>query len=184
MAVTFTTALSSVSHAAGVAGVARAGVRAESGLREGIHALAPFAFIRFCVENPEDCRPGQSDVARWDGATKALVSETNAHVNRRIRPVNDRRETWSVDVVRGDCEDFALTKRRELIRAGLPASALRLAVGKTRSGEGHAILLVKTNAGDFVLDNRTSKVLPWHSADLTFEKVSSAENPQLWRRIN
>jgi predicted transglutaminase-like cysteine proteinase len=99
-----------------------------------------------------------------------------------MRPVYDKGDdTGSAGGGAGDCEDFALTKRRKLIQQGIPASALRIAVAMTPSGEGHAVLLVRTRAGDFVLDNRTNRMLKWNQTDLSWVKIASAENPMIWR---
>ena len=79
----------------------------------------------------------------------------------------------------GDCEEFALAKRQRLIRAGLPASSLRLAYVKTRSGEGHAVLVVKTNTGDLVLDVLTNKIKPLSQSGLRLISIAGA-NPTSW----
>ena len=91
---------------------------------------------------------------------------------------------WNVGTTSGDCEDFALTKRRALIRAGIPASSLLMAVARTRYGEGHAVLVARTTAGDFVLDNRGNALREWHRTDLSWLKIASAENPRIWYAMN
>jgi len=70
-------------------------------------------------------------------------------------------EYWAVmqDGGSGDCEDFALTKAKKLLDMGYPASAIHLEVGVTETGVGHAWLVVQTDIGDYVLDNRYSKVI-------------------------
>jgi predicted transglutaminase-like cysteine proteinase len=72
-----------------------------------------------------------------------------------------------------------ITKRSRLIGMGLPAGALRIAYAKTSSGEGHAVLIVKTNKGDYVLDNRTSSIRPKSQSGLRFISISTA-NPKKW----
>lgn len=87
-----------------------------------------------------------------------LIADTDAHVYQ----VNDYWEAPALTRgARGDCEDFALVKRRLLIAAGIPATALSLAIVRTRYGEDHAVLVVATRQGDFVLDNLASRVRPW-----------------------
>ncbi|MNL79260.1 hypothetical protein D3C87_2058250 [compost metagenome] len=83
----------------------------------------------------------------------------------------------------GDCEDFALTKRDKLIALGWPARALRVAVAKTSWGEGHAVLVVKTDRGDLVLDNRTNVIKDWRSAGLHWTMIQSAESPKVWHAL-
>ena len=92
----------------------------------------------------------------------------------------DAGDVWQVGVAAGDCEEFALTKRRNLIALGWPSRALRIAVARTGSGEGHAVLVVKSSRGDLVLDNRTDEIKPWTQTDLRWVKIQSGDNPRLW----
>lgn len=89
---------------------------------------------------------------------RTLIADTDAHVYS----VNDY---WDAPALtpgaRGDCEDFALIKRRLLIAQGIPAAALSLAIVRTRLNEDHAVLVVATKQGDFVLDNLAYRVRPW-----------------------
>lgn len=147
--------------------------------------LAPFAQIRFCLQNPGDCEVGSSAaIVTLTSEKNAELQRVNRAVNGAIIPVNDRSGTmgdvWQADVSAGDCEDFALTKRRKLMSLGWPATALRIAVARTREGEGHAVLVVKTSDGDLVLDNRTSRIRPFRQAGLSWIKIQSGENPRLW----
>ena len=148
--------------------------------------LAPFAFVRFCRDNPADCgRAEGPSVAQLTVSREKELRRVNAEVNRSIRAVSEagRRDRWQADVAAGDCEDFALTKRRRLIALGWPPRTLRLAVTRTAAGEGHAVLVVSTSKGDLVLDNRTAAVKRWQSTDLAWIKIQSAENPRLWHAM-
>lgn len=146
--------------------------------------LAPFALIRFCREQPEDCRPtGGSAATRVPASAWKTVERINRSVNRAIRPRSDKTDRWDADVSAGDCEDYVLTKRRQLIAAGIPSGALRIAVARTGAGEGHAILIARTGEGDLILDNRTDTIRPLERSDLTWIKISSAENPKIWYAI-
>lgn len=150
------------------------------------NTLAPFAFIRFCRKNQDDCQAGEGHaIVQMNAQLNRELFSINAQVNRAIRPVNDgdNDDQWAADVTSGDCEDFALTKRRKLISAGWPSRSLRIAVARTAAGEGHAVLVVKTSQGDLVLDNRTSTIRPWNRTDLTWLKIQSEENPRLWLEI-
>ncbi|MEF2072030.1 transglutaminase-like cysteine peptidase [Consotaella aegiceratis] len=142
--------------------------------------LAPFAYVKLCMTSPRDCRGGGSEIARIDDKTFSRVDGINRSVNRSIRPRNERGDTWQADVKAGDCEDYALTKRRRLIEMGLPASAMRMAVVKTGSGEGHAVLVVRSNRGDLVLDNRTNAIREWYKTGLVWLKVQSGSDPSRW----
>lgn len=152
-------------------------------ISEGSNTLAPFAYIRFCVDNPDDCRPSAPTTVSWDKPTRALIASANRRVNHSIRAVNEAGDRWTAGRKSGDCEDFALTKRRDLLALGIPGSALRMAVALTPSGEGHAVLVVSTNDGDVVLDNRFDRILAWHKTDLSWLKIASADNPKIWRSV-
>lgn len=147
-------------------------------------AIPPLGFQLYCLKNPQQCRAsGRSSVQATDTIMATLV-KVNSSVNVQIKPRNDViGDTWTSDPVSGygDCEDYAMTKRSHLIRMGLPASALRLAYVQTRWGEDHAVLVVRTNAGEFVLDNLTSAVLPIQRTGLHLKSISSA-NPAQWTR--
>lgn len=100
-------------------------------------------------------------------------------MNASIRPVADNGENWSVNVSAGDCEDFALTKRSRLIRAGIPAGALRMADVTTAKGTRHAVLVVKTTSGDYVLDNLRGGIIRREFTGYRFNGIASA-NPMKW----
>lgn len=150
---------------------------------EGGRVMAPFASVVFCVHSSDQCQDtGGSAIVTLDAGRKAQLVGVNASVNRSIRPVNDSAGTdvWSVDVNEGDCEDYALTKRKHLLALGWPSRALRIAVARTSAGEGHAVLVAKTSAGDYVLDNRTSKIKDWRSTDLRWIMIQSQNSPKKW----
>lgn len=121
-----------------------------------------------------------------------LLNKINQQVNRTVKKANDsdlygQEEYWALPrlvdgKLYGDCEDFALEKRRQLIAAGVPESALSLAVAVTARGEGHAVLMVSTKSGDWVLDNLTPWATPW--ADLNYHWVQrQVPGTGLWTSI-
>ena len=108
----------------------------------------------------------------------------NWSVNRAITPVEDGGfDSWDINVTQGDCEDFALQKRKELIALGWPTHALRLAITRTPRGTVHAVLLVNINGSDFVLDNLTSRVLRWHETPYEFLIIQDKHDPKAWHDI-
>lgn len=147
------------------------------------NALAPMAFVEFCSRNGAHCTVSGEKEVKLTSASLATLKRVNRETNRAIRPRHDRRDVWSVNVQSGDCEDYALTKRAKLIKKGFPASALRMAVAKTPYGEGHAVLVVSTNRGDFVLDNRNNAIRPFNRVDLRWVKIQGTQNPLLWHEI-
>ena len=119
--------------------------------------------------------------ARW----RELV-EVNLHFNRSIIAMTDQvqygvMEHWTyAKTGKGDCEDYVLEKRRELVRRGWPASTLLITVVLDKEGNGHAVLTVVTDRGEFVLDNQTDQILPWSKSELTFVKRQSPVDPNTW----
>ncbi len=141
---------------------------------------APLGFQLMCLQNPSECKGGGKSSISGTAAEIALLKRVNTAVNRAIRPRHDGSvDIWTVGASAGDCEDYVLAKRRQLIRAGIPASALRIAFVKTRRGEGHAILMVKTSRGDLVLDNLTAAIRPLSQTGYRLISVSGA-NPERW----
>ena len=105
--------------------------------------------------------------------------KVNAWVNDNIKPITDL-EHWGVverwnypDDGYGDCEDYVLLKRRMLMQAGWPREALLITVVRDKKGDGHAVLTVKTNRGEFILDNQEAEILPWNKTGYRFVKRQS-----------
>ncbi|OGN50702.1 MAG: hypothetical protein A2352_04550 [Caulobacterales bacterium RIFOXYB1_FULL_67_16] len=119
------------------------------------------------------------------------ISDINRTVNRQIRSGSDARvygvsDYWAVpngDRARGDCEDFVLAKRRALMRAGYPVEALSIAVVETRWGEVHAVLLVATDRGDFVLDNLTGRISRWDQVNYRWRERQAPGKTFEWVRM-
>lgn len=172
--------------ATGAAGHAKEAFSGREHIAAGRPALAPFAYVQFCKKNPEQCRaPGGPEAVAATPEALDELARINGAVNRAIRPAGDRREggladRWELDPAEGDCEDYALSKRDRLVKAGWPAAALRLAVVRTSWGEGHAVLVVRTDKGDLVLDNLTDRVKPWRKTGLQFVKIQSGDKPKVW----
>ncbi len=148
--------------------------------------LAPFAFVKYCINNSADCADahGASSISLTSSLMRQL-RQVNAQVNRSIAPQldNDGDDEWQVDVSSGDCEDYALTKRRRLIELGWSPNALRMAIAYTPNNNGHAVLVVSTSKGDLVLDNRTNSVRNWRDTDLRWVMIQSSVNPLFWNNI-
>lgn len=141
---------------------------------------APLGYQLMCLKTPAECRGGGAAVVEKSTRIMALIHKVNASVNRSIAPRSDGAvDRWSVGASSGDCEDYVLTKRRALIKAGVAPSSLRIAYVKTSWGEGHAILVVKTSKGDYVLDNLNGKVRPISQSGYRMVSMSGAD-PRKW----
>jgi len=149
---------------------------------QGNRTVAPFAHVRFCATSPSECSDGAGpSTVELTPSMLALLKRVNSRVNAAIEPyMPDGLETWVVNPDRGNCHDYAVTKRHDLIRAGWPSASLRLAVVYTRAGEGHLVLLVRTTEGDLVLDNLTSSIVPWNKSGLRFVSVEAGDKPRVW----
>ncbi|HTO29657.1 MAG TPA: transglutaminase-like cysteine peptidase [Pararhizobium sp.] len=144
-------------------------------------SVAPIAFSLYCLDHIAECTKSAKSEVAYTSKTRNLLASVNRAVNRSIRPLNERRDVWSLNPAYGDCDDYVMTKRSRLIRAGIPTSALRVAVVRTPRGEGHAILLVKTSAGEFALDNLRKTIVKRNQTGYRFVTVASAD-PSRWSR--
>lgn len=152
-------------------------------ITEGQPTLAPMAHVRFCLSNPDQCTDtGGASSVEFSAQRRNELEKVNRQVNRSIRPVSDRanEDIWTIDTASGDCEDYVLTKRKRLLQLGWSSRSLRIAIAHTRSGEGHAVLVVKTSEGDVVLDNRFDEIKDWRNTDLRWAKIQSGKNPKVW----
>ena len=142
---------------------------------------APLGYQLMCLQTPQECKGGGKARIAVTSDIMATLKRVNSHVNRTIKPRYDAvgADVWTATASYGDCEDYVLAKRRALIKAGIPASSLRIAYVKTRKGEGHAILVVKTNGKDLVLDNLTATIKPLSQSGYRIISISGA-NPRSW----
>lgn len=147
----------------------------------------PSAPVNPAAAPPVIARPALTP-ALW-----SLISRVNDKVNRDITRRSDIEiygvlDRWATPLTAGDrfgdCEDYVLEKRRALIAAGLPASALAIAVATTSWGETHAVLLVATDKGDYVLDSLTPWILPWRKANLTWRERQVGDSPFRWALVD
>lgn len=154
----------------------------------GDTARAPIGWIEFCAENPGDCagRPSMPrDVVLSTPAWKDLT-RVNLWVNSHVKPMTDLEhygvvEKWAYpEDGYGDCEDYVLLKRRMLMQSGWPRSALLITVVRDRHGDGHAVLTVKTDKGELVLDNQNDEIKLWADTGYRFVKRQSQADPNVW----
>lgn len=147
----------------------------------------PVGAAEFCRVNSDECRPNSAviDAVELTEALWTQLLTVNAHVNSSVVPVTDEQlyrvaEYWTYPEGYGDCEDIALEKRRVLIDAGWHPSALLIAVVREANGNGHAVLMVRTDRGDLVLDNQDGLVSLWTDTPYQFIKRQSQAHPGQW----
>jgi predicted transglutaminase-like cysteine proteinase len=150
--------------------------------------LPPIGYVTFCREHQAECRPGRrfADQIQLTGAKFREIEAVNTAVNTTVAPVTDLElygnpEVWTYPTAnKGDCEDYVLLKRRALIEHGYPASTLLITVVRDENNEGHAVLTVRTDQGDFILDNKRREILRWADTPYTYVKQQSEKNPLVW----
>ncbi|AZO46865.1 MAG: transglutaminase [Mesorhizobium sp.] len=161
-------------------------------MHTGGRTTQPVGHYEFCQKLPQECKertPKQAPIELTRKLWAAIVNINNS-VNTRITPRTDmemwgKEEVWSYpDNGFGDCEDYALEKRRALMNIGVPAGDLLMTVARQPNGDGHAVLTVRTSLGEFILDNLQPKVLAWTDTDYTYLKRQSTENSGVWVTIN
>jgi predicted transglutaminase-like cysteine proteinase len=152
--------------------------------------LPPIGYVNFCREREIECRPSNrfADRVQLTAAKFNELDEINKGVNTAVAPITDMElygkvEVWTYPVKEGDCEDYVLLKRRILMERGWPESTLLITVVRDENNEGHAVLTVRTDGGDFVLDNKQRDVLAWADTPYTFVKQQSARNPLVWTSL-
>lgn len=150
----------------------------------------PIGHHNYCKQYSSDCKINTLRTnapkltrERW----KDLV-EVNNYSNTTIEPVTDMEgfgveELWSYPTNIGDCEDYVLMKRHMLMQRGWPASALLITVVLQPNGEGHAVLTVRTDRADYILDNLNGKIKQWNETEYTYLKRQSAKYSGHWTKI-
>lgn len=154
----------------------------------GNFTLPPMAYTQFCMRYQDECKeerivfrggPVRLTEQRW-----ADLKEVNNTVNSSISPEPNTEglaaEKWLINPARGDCNDYAVSKRSRLLARGWPARSLLLSEVVTSWGEHHLILVVRTSAGDLMLDNLTSQIRAWTRAPYRWVRMQTPRNPNYW----
>ena len=155
----------------------------------GHSTSVPYGWVDFCGRRPEECTLGKLSPVdiRLTKKTWAALQHVNKRANDAIEPITNL-EHWGTMVDhwdypvdgKGDCKVYALYKRKLLIDRGFPRQALLMTIVRDLDGEGHAILTVKTDRGEFVLDNLSDEVRPWDATGYSYVKRQSQEDPNVW----
>jgi predicted transglutaminase-like cysteine proteinase len=150
-------------------------------------AQPPHGFVRFCEATPQECTSDHRPETRFNASAERLreLDDVNRAVNKAIAPATDLEvygvnEYWTLPRTRGDCEDYALLKRHDLMKKGWPVSALLMTVVRDEKGEGHAVLTARTMQGDYILDNKLDDVRLWSQTPYEFVMRQSYINPRVW----
>ncbi|MDZ4382839.1 MAG: transglutaminase-like cysteine peptidase [Parvibaculum sp.] len=143
----------------------------------------PFGFTALCLREPAECGGGTDAprLAAMSPTAWAELAAVNAHVNALPQFADGDGDFWrAAGNAGGDCEDIVLEKRRRLIALGWPAEALLIAVVREWNGEGHAVMLVLSDAGRFVLDNKSPTIDRAGDVPYLWVKLQSPRRPYVW----
>lgn len=159
-------------------------------MQTGAVTSQPIGHYVFCQTHQDECSIKSTNTVAprvtefgWD-----LVREVNAQVNHDIMPMTDqelygRDEFWAYPTDAGDCEDYALLKRRILLSKGFSPADLLMTVVRKPDGEGHAVLTLRTSDGDYVLDNLDANVKLWSETPYRYLKRQASFNTGRWVTI-
>src|SRR5688572_6660197 len=149
-------------------------------------ASPPVGYLSFCRTFPGECTSHGAEAAEpLTSTTWFALNDVNRMVNAAVAPATDldfyrTEEFWTLPGSHGDCEDYVLLKRKWLVERGWSTSALLVTVVFDEVGDGHAVLLARTDRGDFVLDNKTDEIRAWHETAYRFVKRQSVRDPNRW----
>ncbi len=150
-------------------------------------SLPPVGYVTFCARGEEECKfiGGKAERLAMSPESWNMLNQVNTYVNGKIKPESDVDlyhvpEYWAYPTTAGDCEDYVLLKKRYLQGMGFSPDELLITVLLDEKGEGHAVLTVTTDGGDFILDNRRDEILRWDQTDYKFLKRQSQNDPKQW----
>jgi predicted transglutaminase-like cysteine proteinase len=157
----------------------------------GARTSVPWGWVDFCQRYEGECDGGPVEAldVNLTPETAKEIARVNSWVNAHVEAETDMdhwhlADRWDYPLDgKGDCEDYALLKRKMLIDLGFPRQGLLMTVVKDGDEEGHAILTLKTNEGEFILDNLTDEMKPWTATGYRFIKRQSQQDPNVWLTI-
>lgn len=173
----FAATTGSTSQASGLASMVTGGITSQ-----------PIGHYEFCKRLPSECsiRPADTRSLVVTDKVWSAIDRVNRAVNKAVKPMSDfdiygQEEYWAYpDQGVGDCEDYVLEKRRQLAAKGISLANLLITVLRKPDGEGHAVLTVRTDRGDFILDNLNDQIRPWYKTGYRFLKRQSSTHTGRW----
>lgn len=174
--------------------ISTAAVAEATGPQSGAHlptlqrVAAPNGFHGVCQRYAWACENTAAQVKTTEQLLRA-ARHVNLSVNRRFDEIADetqynRQEYWALPThIGGDCEDFALLKRQELMALGVPGERLLIATVLDRQRRAHAVLVLRTDRGDMVLDNLTNRIKHWSATGYTFLRMQDPDAPSRWNAV-
>ncbi|HET7411031.1 MAG TPA: transglutaminase-like cysteine peptidase [Pararhizobium sp.] len=150
----------------------------------------PIGHYEFCKRFHEQCEAHATDIhaPKLTAHGWELVRQINSTVNVSLMPETDkklygREEFWTYPEAAGDCEDYVLLKQYMLEQRGFKPSDLLITVVRKPDGEGHAVLTLRTEKGDYILDNLDDHIKPWVDTPYTYLKRQATNKSGRWVSI-
>jgi predicted transglutaminase-like cysteine proteinase len=139
-----------------------------------------------CKRLPELCLTGRQDAVApeqiWEKISELNVAVNNLYPSRSDQERHRKMDHWQpINKSGGDCEDYALRKKLELLELGLTSGSLRIVTVLDRNLVGHVVLMVQTAQTDMILDNLTDEILPWRKTGYVFLRAEDGQKPGQWR---
>ncbi|MDE2447207.1 MAG: transglutaminase-like cysteine peptidase, partial [Alphaproteobacteria bacterium] len=148
---------------------------------------APIGYVSFCARGEQECqfKGGKTERLAINADKFDQLNQVNLYVNTKIKPISDMElygvpDYWTYPISMGDCEDYVLLKKRYLQDLGFNPDELLITVVLDENGEGHAVLTVMTDKGDYALDNRRNEILLWNQTGYKFLKRQSQTEAKKW----
>ena len=76
-----------------------------------------------------------------------------------------------------------MLKKLRLIEAGIAPEHLLVATALDLNRSAHAVLILRTSAGDYVLDNLRDRIRPWQQTGYSFLLMQDPKAPARWTAI-
>ena len=150
-------------------------------------SLPPVGYVEFCSHDEDECKAKSASKGQLAMSPDSwnMLNQVNTYVNGKIKPISDKdlyhvAEKWAYPTSAGDCEDYVLLKKRYLQSMGFPTNELLITVLLDERGDGHAVLTVVSDNGDFILDNRRDDILRWDQTPYKFLKRQSQLDSKQW----
>lgn len=148
----------------------------------------PIGWTQFCetYKGVCDTKPLPPLDVVLDSKAWSALQQVNMWANHHIKPETDMDHYGMVQWWRypddgaGACHSYALLKRHMLIEGGWPRQALLMTIVHESDGEGHAVLTVETDRGEFILDNLTDDIKLWSNTPYRYYKRQSQDDPNKW----
>jgi len=160
-------------------------------MKTGGRTSQPIGHYEFCQTYKNECniKSGTDQPVALTAKVWSLLVQVNSSINTKIQPATDmevwgKAEVWSYPTTVGDCEDYVLLKRKMLSESGIPLGDLLITVVRQMNGEGHAVLTVRTDRGDYVLDNLEPRIKAWNETNYDYLKRQATNNTGAWVSIN